>query len=124
MTDRAQTEAAIATGNKRLFIRSHIRQSQGDVTIFCPRRHLFYNAQPFQPAMKLTPLFIAGLICGAPLIGSAQINVGVGFNVGAPVREAPPPPRAEVMQVAPGPGYVWISGHWAWRHGWYWAPGH
>jgi len=74
--------------------------------------------------MKLNSLVIAGLLCGAPLIGSAQINVGVGVNFGAPVREAPPPPRGEVIQVAPGPGYVWISGHWIWRHGWVWAPGH
>jgi len=38
--------------------------------------------------------------------------------------EAPPPPREEVVPVAPGPGYVWVRGHWAWRDRWVWAPGH
>jgi hypothetical protein len=29
---------------------------------------------------------------------------------------APPPPlRAEVVGVAPGPGYVWVNGYWGWR---------
>jgi hypothetical protein len=37
----------------------------------------------------------------------------------------PPPPPAEVVSVAPGPGYVWIRGHWVWRHGNYvWIRGH
>jgi hypothetical protein len=52
----------------------------------------------------------------------------------------PPPDRVEVIGVAPGPGHLWIGGHWRWvgsdfdwvpgrwtpmergfRH---WAPGH
>ncbi len=66
----------------------------------------------------------------------------------------PPAYRYEVVSVAPGPDYFWITGYWAWggaeyywvpghweprphpravwvpgrwrgvRHGWYWAPGH
>lgn len=28
---------------------------------------------------------------------------------------APPPPRYEVIGVAPHPGWFWIGGHWAWR---------
>lgn len=41
------------------------------------------------------------------------------------VRVPPPPPRAVgVVGYAPGPGYVWIDGHWDWRgRSWYWAPG-
>jgi hypothetical protein len=27
----------------------------------------------------------------------------------------PPPLRAEVVGVAPGPGYVWVNGYWGWR---------
>lgn len=43
------------------------------------------------------------------------------------VRTPPPPPppyyRA-YMGRAPGPGYVWTDGFWAWRGGGYvWAPG-
>jgi len=67
---------------------------------------------------------------------------------------APPRERVEVVTVAPGPGYVWVGGHWGWagqssawvpgrsvvpdrgksywaaghwaqdRHGWYWVEGH
>ena len=38
---------------------------------------------------------------------------------------APPPPlRAEVVGVAPGPGYVWINGYWGSRGGRYeWVGG-
>jgi hypothetical protein len=37
-----------------------------------------------------------------------------------------PPVQTEVVPVAPGPGYVWIPGHWAWRgprRGYVWIPG-
>ena len=74
--------------------------------------------------MKFQNLLIAGLLCGVPLVSSAQFNVGVGINLGVPVREAPPPPREEVIVAAPGPGYAWIGGHWAWHHGWVWVRGH
>lgn len=37
----------------------------------------------------------------------------------------PPPPRVEVVAVQPAPAYVWVAGHWAWRHGDYvWLPGY
>ena len=32
----------------------------------------------------------------------------------APVMVAPPPPQAEVIGVAPAPGYVWFGGYWGW----------
>jgi hypothetical protein len=41
------------------------------------------------------------------------------------VVQAPPPPRREVVYGPPGPGYVWISGYWAWQHGRHvWVAGH
>jgi hypothetical protein len=43
------------------------------------------------------------------------------------VANAPPPPaaRAEVRPPAPGDGYVWHDGYWAWRNGQYeWVPGY
>lgn len=41
------------------------------------------------------------------------------------VNIAPPPPRYEVRTAAPGAGYMWINGHWAWRYGRHaWIPGH
>ena len=43
------------------------------------------------------------------------------------VRTPPPapPPQVEVVTVQPGPAYMWVAGHWAWRRGGYvWVPGH
>lgn len=37
-----------------------------------------------------------------------------------------PPPRVEVVTVAPYPHYVWIGGHWTWQahgHQHHWVPG-
>ncbi|MBM3391618.1 MAG: hypothetical protein FJY34_06540 [Betaproteobacteria bacterium] len=39
---------------------------------------------------------------------------------------APPPPRVEVVRVAPYPGYIWIGGYWSWHghsHQHHWVPG-
>jgi len=45
------------------------------------------------------------------------------------VATPPPPPaaQAEVAPPQPGPSYVWIGGHWAWRgprRGYVWMPGY
>lgn len=41
------------------------------------------------------------------------------------VYAAPPAAQAEVIPAAPGPGYYWVRGHWAWRDGRYvWIRGH
>lgn len=40
------------------------------------------------------------------------------------VRVGPPAYREEVIGVAPGPGYVWVAGYWAWGGAdYYWVPG-
>jgi len=40
------------------------------------------------------------------------------------VRTGPPPLRAEVVAVAPGPGYVWVPGYYRWDGAAYiWMPG-
>lgn len=39
------------------------------------------------------------------------------------VAEPPPPVPVETVIVAPGPGYVWVGGEWAWNGGWYWVSG-
>lgn len=39
-----------------------------------------------------------------PVVGGALV-----------VTTEPPPARVEVIGVAPGPGYIWIEGHWAWQ---------
>lgn len=41
------------------------------------------------------------------------------------VTEPMPPLRAEVVTVAPAPGFVWIGGNWGWHNGhWAWERGH
>jgi hypothetical protein len=69
--------------------------------------------------MKINKLLLAALICGVPLLASAQINIGIGVNL----REPPPAPRQEVIVAAPGPDYVWIGGHWGWHGHWVWESG-
>ncbi len=66
------------------------------------------------------------------VLGVALLTAGCVVATPAPrhvVRTVPPPPPppAEVVTPAPGPAYVWVPGHWAWRpaRGQYvWAPGH
>ncbi len=64
--------------------------------------------------------------------GLLALVVGVllaGCIVSEPVvvRTPPPPPvvRVEPVPLQPGPAYVWVPGHWAWRRGGYvWLPGY
>src|SRR5437764_2441180 len=57
--------------------------------------------------------------CAAGYRGYSGYGGGYGY-----VRVAPPPPRAEVYGYAPGPGYVWAPGYWAWDGGRYhWRSG-
>jgi hypothetical protein len=40
---------------------------------------------------------------------------------------ATPPPAPIIEEqtfVAPGPGYIWISGAWVWHNNWTWEQGH
>ena len=39
------------------------------------------------------------------------------------VTEAPPPVVYEAETVAPGPGFIWIGGAWAWHGHWVWEHG-
>jgi hypothetical protein len=51
--------------------------------------------------------------------------VGVYYTTGEVYATAPmPPPRVEVVTVAPRSGYVWTRGHWHWNGGsWVWVSG-
>ncbi len=87
------------------------------------------------------------LALGASSLLSACIVVPARgpYGAGAPqppeedgvVGVEPPPPQTEVYIAAPGPGFFWIAGYWAWlggryvwirgrweahRPGWRWAP--
>jgi len=59
-------------------------------------------------------------ICLLGASGAASARVYFGINIGL----APPPVPAEVVGVAPAPGYVWTAGYWGWAGGRYlWVPG-
>lgn len=40
------------------------------------------------------------------------------------VTQRPPPPRREVVTIAPARDYVWIPGYWTWNGQWAWVAGH
>jgi hypothetical protein len=68
----------------------------------------------------LKKILIASLIAtsfaAVPLTSFAQRTIVI--------REAPPPPREEA-QPQLRRGYVWVPGHWEWRHGKHvWVAGH
>lgn len=56
----------------------------------------------------------------AALIGAAGCVPAAVY-----VDTEPPPPRAEIVTVAPFPGAIWIGGHWRWNgRAYFWTPGH
>ena len=68
--------------------------------------------------MKITQITLLALACGAAPF-AARAGVDIGINLGGPeiiVRSQPPPEPVEAVPMSPGPGYIWIRGHWAWRH--------
>lgn len=77
--------------------------------------------------MRIPKITLLALLCAAAPL-SAQAGVEVGINLGGPeiiVGSQPPPARVEAVTVAPGPGYIWIRGHWSWHHErWVWVNGH
>lgn len=77
--------------------------------------------------MKREVVRLLGLITIAGFIATGCVSHRV---VATPTGEVvvtsePPAPRHEVIGVAPSPGYLWVGGYWAHRHGrWVWIPGH
>ena len=80
-------------------------------------------------------LIPAAIALGAP--SHAYAYIGFGLNLSLPlyfplagrpatvVYQAPPQPVAEQVTPAPGPGYVWMSGHWSfYGQKWVWVAGH
>ena len=65
------------------------------------------------------------VLCGALLLFTTSCVVREQVVVRTPL--PPPAPRVEVVPVTPGPAYVWVPGHWAWRgpeRGYVWVAGH
>ena len=72
---------------------------------------------------------LGALALGGVLAGCVVAPAQPGYYGGDTVLVAPPPPRGEIIGVAPAPGYVWLNGYWGWsggRHQWVggrWEPG-
>jgi hypothetical protein len=56
------------------------------------------------------------------LLAAAAASV-MGCMGEAVIAGPPPAARVEVRGIAPGPGYLWIDGHWGWRGDWVWMGG-
>lgn len=76
--------------------------------------------------MKTSHLLLIASLVAAPAFADTHIGIGISFGAPAPVivHRAPPVRRVEVRTVAPGPGYVWVAGHYT-RAGnrWIWMSG-
>ena len=71
----------------------------------------------------LATAIIAFSMLVTPVRAPAQVSVGV--SVGLFVNIPPPPIPVYYQPPAPGPGFVWIPGYWAWGPaGYYWVPGY
>lgn len=72
-----------------------------------------------QRIVLVTAALLGGLVLSGCVVAPLPPADGAAPVVIAP--SAPPPPPAEAVVVAPGPGYVWITGYWGWvggRHVW------
>jgi len=68
---------------------------------------------------------LAAIVFSVALSGCIVVPARQPYYVGEPVTVAPPPPREEVVGVAPAVGYVWIGGYWGWYGGRHqWVAGH
>jgi hypothetical protein len=65
---------------------------------------------------------VGGCVAGERTVPPSPPALAVGNEV--VVAQAPPMPVVETMTIAPGPGFVWIPGVWAWRGQWVWDRGH
>jgi len=65
------------------------------------------------------------LLCFAMLSGCIVAPAQPGYYGEQVVAVAPPPPREEVIGIAPAAGYFWIGGYWGWAGGRHeWVAGH
>lgn len=70
----------------------------------------------------LVVLLAVGLLAASALLVSLSANAQVSLSIS--VRVGPPPLPVYPQPFAPGPGYIWTPGYWAWgEFGYYWVPG-
>jgi hypothetical protein len=59
------------------------------------------------------------------LVGALGVQGALFADLRIYVPLPPPPPRVEVVGVAPSPAHVWIGGYHRWDgHAYVWVPGH
>ncbi len=92
-------------------------------------------AQGFQGTSVMNKTRISSLIATAALAinlagcvvapGPPYVAAPAPYPYYAESTLPPPVPRAEIVGVAPYPGYFWIAGYWGWASGRYlWHPGY
>jgi hypothetical protein len=65
---------------------------------------------------------LGGLVLASLLSGCVIAPARPYYRDEGVVAVAPPPPREEIIGVAPAVGYIWLGGYWGWnggRHVWY-----
>ena len=68
--------------------------------------------------LKFLALIPALLLCAAPTLSEAGVNLNFSVSV------APPVLPVYVQPPLPAPGYIWTPGYWAWGGtDYYWVPG-
>lgn len=68
---------------------------------------------------------LIALVLGSLSLAGCAVAPAPGYVVEGPVMVAPPPPRVEVIGVAPSPGLIWVGGYWNWVGGSHvWVAGH
>lgn len=83
--------------------------------------------------MSPKKIALSAALLTLPAAAFGYSRIGVGFNFGFPIYDYPPPTHVYVVQqpvatevappAPPGPGYVWVSGHYEWDtpgHRWVW----
>ncbi|HEX5354018.1 MAG TPA: YXWGXW repeat-containing protein [Rhodanobacteraceae bacterium] len=76
---------------------------------------------------RIATMFLVAGLLGSPVLAfppaaSAGVSIGIGVSVGVP----PPVLPVYAQPLAPGPGYIWTPGYWAWDPAYgdyYWVPG-
>lgn len=94
------------------------------VTHFRLGRHILR----IHPVMNFKSVAFSCLFSASAALASASTHVGIGLSIGMPapiiVREAPPRPVHEVIIASPGPGNIWVPGHYSWSNSqWAWVAG-
>jgi len=95
--------------------------------VTCGERNRHSSLNLHQSMNFKSASFLA-LLCTGSITALASTHVGISFRIGVPapivVREAPPRRVVETVVASPGPGFVWVAGHYTWDNGrWVWVSG-